>query len=79
MRQGGGKFGNDLGDHAAEQMEGLIACLVHSANDGGMVVAHRRAHLAGREVQNLASGIVDHDAALGAAEEVGEGIAAVAD
>ena len=79
LGQGPAEFGHHLGDHAAEQVECLGAGGTNRFDDSGVVVADRRAHLTGGEVENFASRIVPYDRALRLDEEIREDVTAIAD
>ena len=52
-RQRGGQPRDHLGNHAAEQVEGVLARQPDRLDDGRVVVADGGAHLAGGEIQDL--------------------------
>jgi hypothetical protein len=48
-------------------------------DNGGMIVPNRRAHLAGGEIEDFASGVVPYDGPFCLDEEVWENVTAVTD
>src|SRR6202011_2622961 len=66
-------------EQAAEQVNGVPAALLDGLDHGGMIVAERRAHLPGAEVEDLAPVLIVDEGAARLRAEIRRERAAVAD